>query len=387
MHSDQFVPEADFYAHYFRRRKSRGIPSDRAWVQREFDFWYRCTVVDDDGTMVTVALDNLDELTVPRDRVEPFNLERGDLVFVRHWDGSPSGSPAFVVSVQGETAVVEFPWPLFPKTERYNLLLRELRFYADPPATPWQPGMAVFAYKSVRFYPELYLRFPAIVRKIHFDVCVEVEFGDGETAHVPTTLVQPQEVAVGDTVHTCTSYLSHGVQPDERWSPCRVVERSGTNLLLTTDTGQCFEAPLGLIAVQPSGYRVVEGKLHVRAESSEAPAALAAMDAPLPTDVHIVRTDRWLDAADDPITKPHVDALIAADAELEWSRDVWDKVSAASAIINRALAIRWRGQACFWWYRHGIRCTSPNAEELAKMIDMAVALDANVIGTDGTEYH
>jgi hypothetical protein len=387
MSGDQFVPEADFYAHYFPRRKVRGILADRAWVKREFDFWYRCTVMDDDGTMRTVALDNLDELTVPQDHVEPFSLERGDLVFVRHWDGSPSGSPALVVSVQGETAVVEFPASLFPKKERYNFLLRELRFYADQPATPWQPGMAVFAYKTVRFNPELYLLFPAIVQRIHFDVCVEAEFGDGETAFVPTTLVQPQEVAVGDTVYTCTSYHSHGVQPEEQWSPCRVVERSGTNLLLQTEAGQRFEASLGLIGVQPRGYRVVEGKLHLQADRPEAVSAPAAVDAPLPTDVHIVRTDRWVDAADDPITKPQLDALVAADSELEWARDVWENVSADSAIVHRALAIQWRGQACFWWYRHSIRCTGPNAEQLVKMIDMAVALDANVIATDGTEYH
>jgi hypothetical protein len=100
-----------------------------------------------------------------------------------------------------------------------------------------------------------------------------------------------------------------------------------------------------------------------------------------------VRTERWLDAADDPITKPQVDALLAADPELEWATDVWDKISTDSTIMNRAIALRWRGQACFWWYRHGIRCTAPNAEQLAKMIGMAVELDANVIGTDGTEYH
>src|SRR4051812_41258471 len=36
-------------------------------------------------------------------------------------------------------------------------------------------------------------------------------------------------------------------------------------------------------------------------------------------DVHIVRTEDWLDAAGDPITREEVDALIAADSELAWS--------------------------------------------------------------------
>lgn len=38
-------------------------------------------------------------------------------------------------------------------------------------------------------------------------------------------------------------------------------------------------------------------------------------------DLHLVRTSDWLDAADAPITKADVDALILADAELSWSTD------------------------------------------------------------------
>ena len=39
------------------------------------------------------------------------------------------------------------------------------------------------------------------------------------------------------------------------------------------------------------------------------------------------------------------------------------------------------------WYRNEIRCAGPNEAQLAKMIEMAVEFDANVLGDDGEEYH
>lgn len=104
-------------------------------------------------------------------------------------------------------------------------------------------------------------------------------------------------------------------------------------------------------------------------------------------DAHIVRTERWLDAADDPITKPQVDALIAADTELAWSAAEWTDMSAEDGKVTRYFAIVWNGDPCFWWYRNEIRCAGPSEEQLAKMIEMAMELDANVIGDDGEAYH
>jgi hypothetical protein len=36
-------------------------------------------------------------------------------------------------------------------------------------------------------------------------------------------------------------------------------------------------------------------------------------------DVHLVRTEQWFDAASDPVTKEHVDKVVAADPTLSWS--------------------------------------------------------------------
>lgn len=41
-------------------------------------------------------------------------------------------------------------------------------------------------------------------------------------------------------------------------------------------------------------------------------------------DLHLVRTSNWLDAADAPVTKEDVDALLLSDAELAWSMDYID---------------------------------------------------------------
>ena len=41
------------------------------------------------------------------------------------------------------------------------------------------------------------------------------------------------------------------------------------------------------------------------------------IEAPMGYDVHIVRTEDWLDAAEEPIALEEVDAVVTADPELE----------------------------------------------------------------------
>jgi hypothetical protein len=82
-----------------------------------------------------------------------------------------------------------------------------------------------------------------------------------------------------------------------------------------------------------------------------------------------------------------LDDLIASDAELAWSiahpaipSDVHDDASHHFVIL-------WKGRPCFWRRRNEIRCDRPNEDQLAKMTRIAMALDANVVGHDGREYH
>jgi len=103
-------------------------------------------------------------------------------------------------------------------------------------------------------------------------------------------------------------------------------------------------------------------------------------------DLHIVRTADWLDAASAPITRQDADALIAADAELAWSRSDYVDMSDDQGIVTRYYMIAWHGEPDFWWFRDEIRCANPSEAHVAKMVEMARALEAFVIGDDGALY-
>lgn len=59
-------------------------------------------------------------------------------------------------------------------------------------------------------------------------------------------------------------------------------------------------------------------------------------------DLHLVRTSNWLDAADAPVTKEDVDALLLSDAELAWSMDYIDMKLEGEA--KRFHLIEWKGE-------------------------------------------
>jgi hypothetical protein len=103
-------------------------------------------------------------------------------------------------------------------------------------------------------------------------------------------------------------------------------------------------------------------------------------------DLHIVRTEDWTDAASAPITKQDVDALIAADAELAWSTSDYVDMKDESEGSTRYYMIEWRGQSCFWWYQDEVRCAGPDEAQTVKLVEMARALKARVVGDDGEVY-
>jgi hypothetical protein len=107
----------------------------------------------------------------------------------------------------------------------------------------------------------------------------------------------------------------------------------------------------------------------------------------MPYDIHIVRTDHWLDAASDPITKDQVDELIASDPELSWSADEWVEMSDGRGNkVTRYFMIEWNGVSTFWWYRHRIQCSRADEEQVGKLVAMADRLGARVVGDDGEIY-
>jgi hypothetical protein len=108
-------------------------------------------------------------------------------------------------------------------------------------------------------------------------------------------------------------------------------------------------------------------------------------------DLHIVRTRQWVDADRHPITKDDVDALIAADPELSWSTSDFveatnPKTGEVIRINSRSYAIQWKGSSVFWWDRRKIICKNPNEPEQMKMIKMADALGAMVVGDEDELY-
>jgi hypothetical protein len=104
-------------------------------------------------------------------------------------------------------------------------------------------------------------------------------------------------------------------------------------------------------------------------------------------DWHIVRTREWAEASKKPITQNDADALIKADTELSWSKsDYIDMRDPKIGHTIRYSLIQWEKQSAFWWYRDQILCKDPNGPQQRKMIQMANALRAMVVGDEGERY-
>jgi hypothetical protein len=103
-------------------------------------------------------------------------------------------------------------------------------------------------------------------------------------------------------------------------------------------------------------------------------------------DLHIVRTEDWTEAGSAPVTKQDVDALIAADSELAWSTVDYVDMADEAGVSTRYFMITWRGRPCFWWYRDQIQCSGPDEAQVAKLVQIARALDAYAVGDDGETY-
>jgi hypothetical protein len=103
-------------------------------------------------------------------------------------------------------------------------------------------------------------------------------------------------------------------------------------------------------------------------------------------DLHAVRTAHWLDASTNPISRDEIDHLITTDPTLEWSnQDFVDMKSDAGETV-RYYMIDWNGVSCFWWYRDQIVCSGADEAQIGKLLSIAVALSASVVGDDGEKY-
>ena len=103
-------------------------------------------------------------------------------------------------------------------------------------------------------------------------------------------------------------------------------------------------------------------------------------------DLHVVRTDNWFDSETDPITKDDVDRLIASDDSLAWSTTDYVDMSADDGTVTRYYLICWNGEPAFWWYRSEITCKNPNESQIFKLLAIAEALGAGLLGDDCQRY-
>jgi len=103
-------------------------------------------------------------------------------------------------------------------------------------------------------------------------------------------------------------------------------------------------------------------------------------------DLHIVRTEDWVQAATAPVTRADVDYLIAADAELAWSASDYVDLRNNAGVTTRYFMITWNGDACFYWYQDQIICSGPDDAQVLKLASMAQNLNAYLVGDDGEQY-
>jgi hypothetical protein len=103
-------------------------------------------------------------------------------------------------------------------------------------------------------------------------------------------------------------------------------------------------------------------------------------------DLHVVRTADWLDASSNPISKGEIDHLITFDATLEWSKEDFVDMKNETGETTRYYMIEWNGVSCFWWYRDQIVCSSADEAQTAKLLRIARALSAFLVGDDGEKY-
>lgn len=103
-------------------------------------------------------------------------------------------------------------------------------------------------------------------------------------------------------------------------------------------------------------------------------------------DLHIVRTRDWTEAANAPVTKDEVDALVINDPHLEWSTTDYVDMEDETEGTTRYFMITWRGEPCFWWYRDQIQCSCPDDAQQIKLAQIARTLNAYTVGDDGERY-
>ena len=103
-------------------------------------------------------------------------------------------------------------------------------------------------------------------------------------------------------------------------------------------------------------------------------------------EIHVVRTNHWLEASEDPITKEQVDMVIEKDKDLSWSQKDYVDMKDGNGQLARYFAINWKNTPCFWWFKDQIQCSNASQEQVIKMVQISKLIGAKLIGDDGEIY-
>ena len=105
-------------------------------------------------------------------------------------------------------------------------------------------------------------------------------------------------------------------------------------------------------------------------------------------ELHITRSETWLDAEANPLTESEWRALVADDESLTVSaNDYYERKDLAGAIV-RIPAVLWLddSEVAFWFDRGEVTTKSPNDATIIKMLQLAARLNARLVGDDNEEY-
>ena len=103
-------------------------------------------------------------------------------------------------------------------------------------------------------------------------------------------------------------------------------------------------------------------------------------------DLHITRTDLWINSEKTPITYAEWQAYVESDPELTW--EGWTDWKDCGRILTAA----WSGdtsgepQSPLCWHRGEIFAPYPSRQTTAKMVAIAEVLGAKVVGDDDEQY-
>ena len=114
-------------------------------------------------------------------------------------------------------------------------------------------------------------------------------------------------------------------------------------------------------------------------------------------DVHITRSQHWLDAEENPITLHAWQSYVGSDTEMRLDKVAVARDATGTPVLaceNEGLAVwfAWTrhepegNMAWFVWQQGEIIVKNPDSEILAKMKLIAAALGAFVVGDDGEHY-